>query len=132
MSLIYAANTNPQSTLATGTIVNFGSAVRKSGCKIGISGGNVYVAGKGYYDLDTNVTFIATGAGTATMTLYKDGVAIPGATQTVTTTAAGASIFSIPAIVRQNCCCETSITAEVVGAGSITNAAIMVANYEND
>lgn len=132
MSLIYAANTNPQATLATGTTINFGTAIRKCGCKVGISGGNVYVDGPGYYDVDTNVTFIATEVGTATMTLYKDGVAIPGAIQTVTTTAGGASIFSIPTIIRQACCCETPITAEIVGAGSITNAAIMVADYENN
>lgn len=125
-SAVYAANTSAQS-LAAGDTINFGNVVRRFGCNCNVSGGNAIVNGSGYYDLDADVTFTAGGAGTAVITLYKDGAAISGATASVTTVAETTYAVSIPAIIRQVCCCESTITAVITGvAATVLNAAISV------
>lgn len=124
-SAIYAANTNGQ-TLAVGSTINFGTISRRYGNNLNLSGGNVILLGAGYYDIDTNFTFLAA-AGTATITLYRDGVAIPGATASITTAANGTYSISIPAIIREFCCKEAVITAVITGvAVTMNNAAIAV------
>ncbi|MGN0317807.1 MAG: hypothetical protein ACI4E1_07755 [Lachnospira sp.] len=126
-SVIYAANSNSQPFVAAGTVINFGSVVRRYGSNLCLSGGNVEVTGAGYYDVDTNFTVTANDAGTLKIQLFIDGVAIPGAVATITTTAATNYAISIPAIVRHTCCCEGTITAVISGAtGSVINAAIDV------
>lgn len=124
-SLIYSANTNSQS-LASGSVINFGSPVRRFGCNLAMSGGNVVVKGEGYYSIDTNISFTAS-AGTATIQVYKDGVAIPGATATVTTATSTSYQVSIPSVIRQSCCVESTITVTITGVTpTVSNAAIEV------
>lgn len=124
-SAIYAVNTAAQ-TVAVGEVINFGTISRRFGSNLSISGGNVTLSGQGYYNIDVNVGFTGV-AGDTTITLYKDGVAIPGAEVTITTEAAGEYAVTIPAIVRQFCCVESVITAVVTGAAAaVNNAAIRV------
>lgn len=126
-SVLYTANTSTQPFVATGTIVNFGTPVRRYGNNINVSGGNVVVDGIGYYNLDTNLTVEATGAGALLVQVFKDGVAITGASATITVAADTTYAVTIPAIVRENCCCESTITVVVSGvAGNVTNAAMVV------
>lgn len=124
---LYAANTNPQTVVATGSVVNFGSIIRRYGCNCSVSGGNATVEGLGYYAVDANVTFSGTAASTVVVQLYKDGVVIPGAVATVIIGANGIGSVAIPTIVRERCCVESTITANISGlAGTVTNAAIRV------
>lgn len=126
-SALYAANTNAQTVTASDSPIQFGSIVRRYGRCTNLSGENVTIQESGYYDIDTNFTFTATAAGTIVISLYKDGVLIPGATATVTVAAGSAYSISIPAIVRNTCNCESTITARIIGvAGVINNAAIAV------
>lgn len=126
-SALYAANANTQTVTADETTIDFGSIVRRYGRCTHLSGGNVVIEEAGYYDVDTNVTFTSTAAGTVAIYLYKDGVRIPGANVTATTAAGSTYAFSIPAIIRNTCNCESTITVRTVGAaGTITNAAIAV------
>lgn len=125
-SALYAANTSAQS-LTAGNTINFGNAVRRFGCNCNVAGGNATITGSGYYDIDADITFTAGGVGTAVITLYKDGAAISGATASVTTAADTTYAVSVPAIVRQICCCESTITAVITGvAATVLNAAIAV------
>ena len=126
-SALYAVNTRSQ-TVANGGTINFGDIVRKFGCNISLLNGAVITQGRGYYDIDTNIVFTATDAGTAVLTLYKDGVAIPGAVAQLTTAAASTYSVSIPAMVREFADCkEAVITAVLTGvAGTVLNAAIKV------
>lgn len=124
-SIIYAVNTNNQ-VLTADSVISFGNIVRRYGCNLDLSGGNVEVKGAGYYNIDTNFTFDAA-AGNATITLYKDGVEIPGAKATITTAASTNYAISIPAVIRQNCDCTDTITAVISGVGvSVKNASIIV------
>lgn len=124
-SALYGANTASQA-VAVGGAINFGNVIRRFGNNINLNGPNVTLSGAGYYDIDTNFTFTAA-AGTATITLYKNGVPIPGATISRTTAADTIYTVSIPAIVREVCCAGSAITAVLSGvAGTFTDAAIVV------
>lgn len=127
-SVLYASNSNAQNiAVTTGTVINFGSVVRKYGYNTNISGGNAVVKGCGYYAIDTNVLFTDTVAGTVTIQLYNDGVAIPGAISTITVVAADVESFNIPAVIRMTCDCESTITAVISGTtGTISSASIRV------
>ena len=125
---LYACNTSTQTSDAgVSTTLSFGTPVRRYGQLINISSGNVSLQSTGYFDVDTNFTLSA-GAGLVTIQLYKDGVAIPGASAQITAAAGPKYSVSIPCLVRNKCCCESVITAVItsVGAGTVTNAAIEV------
>lgn len=125
-SIIYAVNSNTQTTNATGSIVSFGSIVRRYGCNLDLSNGNVIIKGAGYYDLDTNFSITPSSTGTLTIQLFKDGTPISGAKAVIATTGDAIAV-SIPAIVRSTCECESTITAVFTGvATTVTNAAIDV------
>ena len=124
-SAIYAANTASQDVSANG-VINFGSVVRRFGQNCNLSGGNVVVDGSGYYDVDVNINFLGSATDTATFTVFKDGTAIPGASATVTTAASTAGTVTIPAVIREICCCESTITVGCDIAITVSNAAIVV------
>lgn len=121
-SAIYAAD--PSGTVltlstATGTVIPLGTTVRRFGCNAVLSGNGVLLNGQGYFNVDASVTFTPTAAGTYTVTLFKDGVAVPGATQTITAAAAGTVPVNIPAIVRNQCCDSTSTLTIVVTSATV-------------
>ena len=122
-SILYAANTNTQSvTVTTGTSINFGSIIRKYGCNVNLSGGNAVIRGCGYYAIDTNVNFTSGVAGTITVQLYKDGIAIPGAVSTISGVAADVEALTIPTLIRIPCDCESTITAVISGVTGVVNS----------
>ena len=125
-SLLYAVNSATQAVSVDGTI-DFGRIVRRYGREIDLSGGSVALNGAGYYAIDAAIAFEGTAAGVVTITLYKDGVAIPGASALRSTADGTTYDVAIPCIVREKCCCESVITAVVTGAAiDVTNATIRV------
>lgn len=124
-ALLYATNTNAQ-TLTANQSVNFGAPVRRYGRNINMLGGSVTVNGEGYYTVFANVTFEPIAAGTATLQIYENGIAIPGANETITVTANDNYSLSIPAAIRIKCCEEKVITASFNVAGSAVNASVLV------
>lgn len=124
-ALIFANNSTSQ-TLANGDVVSFGVPVRRYGSNLYMVGGNVVARGDGYYNADANISFTAT-AGTATIQAFKDGVAIPGAVATITTAASTSYQVSIPFVIRQRCCVESTITVKISGVTpTVSNASIVV------
>lgn len=125
-ALIYMANTNSQ-PLTTSTLVNFGNIVHRQSCCIQSNGGSPVLSGQGYYEIDTNLTITPTAAGTVVVTVYENGVAIPGAVASFTAAADSVYTVSIPAVTKIKCCCDKVITVTVTGvAATVTNAAIEV------
>lgn len=127
-SAIYTANSTATVT-AVGSTIPFGSIIRRFGQNIDLSGTAINICGRGYYDVDISVTANATAAGTVTVTLFKDGVAVPGATASATAPAAGDAVnLSIEALVREMCCDNTStLTLVLTGAAAtVTNVAAVV------
>lgn len=121
-SALYAAMQTP-TAVAVGGVIPFGSLIRRYGCDVDLNGNAVNITGAGYYDVDASITVAPTAAGTVTVTLYKDGVAVPGATASATAAAADDVVdLNIPALVRQVCCAAGSaLTLVLTGAAATVN-----------
>ena len=106
--MIYTVNSNIQSVLDGGQI-NLGTVVRRFGCNCELSGNGIVIEGVGYYKIDVAATVIPSAIGTATITAYKDGVEIPGATASAEVTAADTAVaIPLDGVVRLMCCDSAS------------------------
>lgn len=114
--------------VAVDGVIPLGSLIRRYGCDVALNGNAVNITGAGYYDVDASVTVSPAAAGTVTVTLYKDGVAVPGATASETAAANGTVDLNIPALVRQVCCAAGSaLTLVLTGvAATVDNVALRV------
>ena len=120
-SALYAAMQTPTAVAVDG-VIPLGSLIRRYGCDVALNGNAVNITGAGYYDVDASVTVSPAAAGTVTITLYKDGVAVPGATASETAAANGTVNLSIPPLVRQACCAAGSaLTLVLTGAAATVN-----------
>lgn len=128
-SAIYTANTTSQSILENG-LINPGTVIRRFGCNIHMSGNAINITGTGYYDIDATFDVAPTEVGEVTITVYKDGAVVPGATATETAAAGDTVNLNISALVREYCPCvddSSNLTFVLTGgAATITNSAIVV------
>ena len=128
-SLLYTVNTSVQEVPING-IIEPGTTIRRFGQNIVLSGNGIQIEGAGYYEINADFTLAPTAAGEATITAYLDGVAIPGATATVTAAGGDFANLSIVAVIKEGCpCCNGVKTLTFVlsdTASSITNSAIVV------
>lgn len=127
-SLIQTANSSQQN-VAVNSIISLGSTLRRFGCNCRLNGNAIELRGEGYYAIDVDTTVTPTAAGNVTVTLFKDGVAIPSATATNSVSTVGNSTtLPITTTVRIGCCGEdSSITAVLVaGAGVVNNISMRV------
>jgi hypothetical protein len=129
-SAIYTANTTAQNVAVNG-LINPGTVIRRFGCNVHLSGSSINITGTGYYDVDLSMTAAPTAAGNVIVTMYKDGVAIPGATATASTSTANNPVnLSLSCLVREYCPCaddSSNLTFVLSGtAASVTNVAIVV------
>lgn len=127
-SAIYTVSTATQAVVA-GSTLSLGSTVRRFGCAATLAGNAIALNAPGYYNVDVTVTVAPTAAGTVTVTLLQDGVAVPGAVATVTTNVALAtSNLSISPIIRVLSGSNVSNLTLVVGgaASSVTNVTVAV------
>lgn len=67
-------------------------------------------------------------AGNYTIALYRDGVAIPGATQTVTAVTGATITFNIPALARLQCCDSSSTLSLVLTTTATLPATVTINN----
>ena len=120
---IYLVNSTDQ-TIADGDVIDLGYIVRRYG-NMSSSGKYALVNGAGYYALDATVTFDITTTGEATVTAYKDGFPIEGATATVQATATEPITVPLMAMFRKTgCCYEPASRIYLVwsgGAATITD-----------
>lgn len=112
--------------VAVDGVIPLGSLIRRYGCDVALNGNAVNITGgnqsAGYYDVDASITVAPTAAGTVTATLYKDGVAVPGATASAAGAAGAPVVLAFPALVRQVCCAAGSaLTLVLTGAAATVN-----------
>lgn len=124
---LYTANDSAQNVAVNGAI-NLGTIIRRFGQGVTLVGDGIQLTCPGYYDIDVSITLAPTAAGNVTVTMFKDGVAVPGATASETAAAANDIInLSISSLVRENCaCCEgiSNLRFILTGtAASVTNIA---------
>ena len=127
---LYTSNTSNQDVEVNG-IISPGTIVRRYGPNLNLSGNAIQLSGPGYYKIDTSITLAPVVEGEVTVSIYKDGVLLQGATATATAAAAGDTVnLALSAIIREFCsCCEglsnlTFVLTE--GAATVTNIAITV------
>lgn len=121
-SLIYTAMQTPTAVAVNG-IIPLGTIVRRYGCNCNLNGNGIAINGQGYYDVDVSVEAVPDAAGTVTVQLLKDGVAVPGATASATVAAVANTVtLAFPATVRLGCCSTGSVlTLLLTGAASTVN-----------
>lgn len=121
-SLIYTAMQTPTAVAVNG-IIPLGTIVRRYGCNCNLNGNGIDINGQGYYDVDVSVEAVPDAAGTVTVQLLKDGVAVPGATAAATVAAVANTVtLAFPATVRLGCCSTGSVlTLLLTGAASTVN-----------
>ena len=121
-SLIYTAMPTPTAVAVNG-IIPLGTIVRRYGCNCNLNGNGIAINGQGYYDVDVSVEAVPDAAGTVTVQLLKDGVAVPGATAAATVAAVANTVtLAFPATVRLGCCSTGSVlTLLLTGAASTVN-----------
>lgn len=129
-SAIYTANISAQNVPVNG-VINPGTVIRRFGPNVALSGNAIQICGQGYYDIDVSVTVAPTAAGNVTITMYKDGVAVQGATATASTSTANNPInLSISSMIREFCeCCTgtSNLTFVLTGtASAVSNVSIVV------
>lgn len=128
---IYTVNSGAQAVAVGGTI-NLGSIVRRFGREccdpaINLNGSSITLNEAGYYDIDVAVTALPTAAGPVTITVFQDGVAVPGSTNTSQGTAGNpVNVVSLP-LVRVRCGSASSISVVLTnGAGTVANISVKV------
>lgn len=130
-SAIYTANTSPVALNITAqqpeVTLPMGTVIRRFGQNVQLSGNGILLDGEGYYDVDASVTLTPVAAGDYTVSLFRDGVAVPGARQTVTAAANAAISLNIPALVRLQCC-NSSAVLTLVLTTTATLPAVVTAN----
>ena len=121
-SLIYTAMQTPTAVAVNG-VIPLGTIVRRYGCNCNLNGHGIAINGQGYYDVDVSVEAVPDAAGTVTIQLLKDGVAVPGATAAATVAAVANTVtLAFPATVRLGCCSTGSVlTLLLTGAASTVN-----------
>lgn len=121
-SLIYVAMQTPTAVAVNG-IIPLGTIARRYGCNCNLNGNGIAINGQGYYDVDVSVEAVPDAAGTVTVQLLKDGVAVPGATAAATVAAVANTVtLAFPATVRLGCCSTGSVlTLLLTGAASTVN-----------
>lgn len=121
-SLIFTAMQTPTAVAVNG-VIPLGTIVRRYGCNCNLNGSGIAINGQGYYDVDVSVEAVPSAAGTVTVQLLKDGVAVPGATAAATVAAAADVVtLAFPATVRLGCCSTGSVlTLLLTGAAATVN-----------
>ena len=126
-SAIYTANSS-NTAVAVGGVIPLGTVNRRFGCNANLSGNGIVLTGTGYYEVDSSFTATANAAGNVTITMLRDGVAVPGATAIATATAAGTVNLTLPSVIRLQCCNSSSTLTFVLSGTAVTlnNAAVIV------
>lgn len=113
---------------AANTIIDLGTVLRRFGCNCRLSGNSIEVVGEGYYMIDISISLAPTAAGDVTVTLYKDGVAVPGATATGSAAVGDSANLNIVTTIRKGCCEDNSLLTLMLVSGdsTITNVSARV------
>lgn len=127
-SAIYTANTTATAVAVNG-IIPLGETIRRFGANLSQSGNTITARGRGYYDVNVSVSAEATAATDVTVSMLADGIPVPGATATVSATAAGDIVnLAFPGMIRLLCECDSSNLVLLLtdGAATVQNVAVLI------
>lgn len=127
-ALLYTALETPTAVAVNG-VIPLGAIIRRYGNGVNLNGTGINVEGAGYYSVDVSVTAVPDAAGTVTVQLMQNGVAVPGASASATVAAVNTTVtLAFPAAVRLGCCSTgATLTLALTGtASTVNNAAVVV------
>lgn len=124
-SLIYVLNTDAVQVGANG-VIPFNETIRRCGNNCKLINNNISIQGTGYYDVWASVTVAPAEDGPVTLIMLQDGIAVPGATDTVNVATAGDNVtlqVKAPVRLEWGCPCNKSvITFELSSASALQSA----------
>lgn len=124
-SLIQTVNAGPQDVAEMG-VIGLGATTRRYGCNLRQSGDAIEASGCGYYDITAAVTVAADAAGAVSVSVYKDGAPVTGATGSATVAAAD-NLVTIPIVSTIRLGCDETATITFVitdGSGTVENISV--------
>lgn len=114
---VYVASQTPTAVTA-GNIIPIGTVQRSYGCDVKLNGNTIVVCGKEKaFKVQAVLTLSAASTDPITVTLQQDGVAVEGATSTITV--AGTSdqtVLSVQGVVKNFCDCASTLSFVLTGA----------------
>lgn len=126
-SVLYTALTT-STAITAGSVIPLGTTIRRFGCNLEQSTNTIETCGNGYYKVTAVATVAAESTDPITVTLQQDGVAVPGASSTITV--AGTSdqtVLTVIGVVRNKCTCNSTLSFILTGAdATINNMAVTV------
>lgn len=127
---IYVANTSQQAVTSGGN-VSMGTAMRRIGRAFAANSGAIEARQCGYASVSICATVAPTAAGTVTLTLLRNGTAVPGAVATAQVATAGDAItVPITAVVKgRSCACDDAALLTLAldgGDATVSNVAVYV------
>ena len=110
-------------TAALTPIAILGNLVTDTGCSIDTQNGGFLIKSAGLYRISFDVTYTAGGAGTESLGLYKDGVALPCATSQQAVDEGSVYQVHVETIIYIPACCgaTSNIAAQMSGVAATVN-----------
>ena len=116
--MIITNNTNTQ-LVDPGDVIALGMATHYKNCDTRLNGNSIIVNGNGLYRITGYATCESVGAGTASVSIYRDGVLIPGAVSEDTVAAGVDVTLPIHTVIKmKGCCCEDPAIITAVWSGT--------------
>lgn len=127
-SCIRVYNNAPQTVTDAAQVLNLeGTPVVDSGCSLTLNTAGITVNKSGLYHFSADVTMAPTAAGTSTIQLYKDGVALPCAIAQDTAETGNTFTTHVETDLCINTCCVNHPVITLVAsgvAGTITHTCV--------
>lgn len=131
-SLIYTTMTTPTTITLTEAqptaALPLGSTLRRFGCNLDQNGNGINAENIGYFGGLFNASVVPVTAGDYTLTVYVDGVAQTGSSQTITAVANASIAFNVPFVIRNTCCSDNKTITAVLSTTATLPATVAVNN----
>lgn len=128
-AIIQTVNSNNQ-VLTAGNLIGLGTTTNRYGCGLQQNGNGIQVTGSNYFEIKANVVVTPTAEGNISVTMQKNGAAVPGAIATATVAGAGDTItLPIDFIIRRACgCCNDAdiITFAISADATVNNITVQI------
>ena len=128
-AIIQTVNSNNQ-VLTANNLIGLGTTTNRYGCGLQQNGNGIQITGSNYFDIKANVVVTPTAAGDISVTMQRNGAAVPGAIATATVAGAGDTVtLPIDFIIRRPCaCCDDAdiITFTVSADATVNNVVVQI------
>lgn len=127
--IIQTLNSNNQ-VLTENSLIGLGTTTNRYGCGLNQNGNGIEIGGANYFEIKATAIVTPTAEGNVTITMQRNGVAVPGALATATVAGAGDTVtLPIDFIIRRPCACCNDIdiiTFAIDTAATVNNIVVQI------